>query len=190
MNIPVTRLIDKIRINMARWRWSDHDLGSKYILINIADYNLKAFNGETVVLNFPVIVGQLQHQTPVFSAQIKYLDFNPFWNITPSIAKNEELPELRKNPNYLVERHVRLFSNWQADAIELDSTSINWSKVSINKMNSYKLRQDPGPWNALGGLNSFFPIAIPFTCMIPRVMICFLIRRGISVTAVFVSVIH
>jgi L,D-transpeptidase YcbB len=157
MNIPVTQLIDTIRINMARWRWSDHELGPKYILVNIAGYNLKAFNGETVVLNFPVIVGQQQHQTPVFSAQIKYLDFNPFWNVTPSIAKNEDLPKLRKNPNYLVERHVRLFSNWQADAIELDSKSINWSMVSINQMNSFKLRQDPGPWNALGRVKFMFP---------------------------------
>ncbi len=157
MNIPVTRLIDTIRINMARWRWSDHELGPRYILVNIADYNLKAYSGETVVLNFPVIVGQQQHQTPVFSAQIKYLDFNPFWNVTPSIAENEDLPKLRKNPNYLVERHVRLFSNWQADAIELDSTSIDWNQVSKNQINSYKLRQDPGPWNALGRVKFIFP---------------------------------
>lgn len=157
MNIPVTRLIDKIRMNMARWRWSDHELGPKYILVNIAGYNLKAFNGENVVLDFPVIVGEQEHQTPVFSDQIEYLDFNPFWNVTPSIAENEDLPKLRKNRNYLVKRHVRLFSNWQADAVELDSTSIDWTKVSINQIKSYKLRQDPGPWNALGKVKFVFP---------------------------------
>lgn len=157
MNIPVTRLIDTIRINMARWRWPAHELGQKYILVNIAGYNLKAFNGETVVLDFPVIVGQQEHQTPVFSDQIEYLDFNPFWNVTPNIAENEDLPKLRKNRNYLVERHVRLFSSWQADAVEIDSTTIDWTKVSKQQVSSYKLRQDPGPWNALGKVKFVFP---------------------------------
>jgi len=157
MNIPINRLIDSIRINMARWRWTDHELGKKYILVNIAGYNLKAFDGENLILDFPVIVGEQDHQTPVFSDQIEYLDFNPFWNVTSTIAEKEDLPKLRKNPRYLVERHVRLFSSWRPDAVEIDSTTINWKKVSTDQINSYKLRQDPGPWNALGKVKFVFP---------------------------------
>ncbi len=157
MNITAAERVDSIRLNMVRWRWQDHDLGEQYVLVNIAAFNVKAFQGASVILDMPVIVGKEQHQTPVFSSKIKYLDFNPFWNIPTSIAQEEELPKLRKNPNYLVDRHVRLFSSWQSDAIELDSTAIDWHNVTKGRMAGYKLRQEPGPWNALGKIKFSFP---------------------------------
>ncbi|TKB27476.1 murein L,D-transpeptidase [Desulfopila sp. IMCC35006] len=157
LNISVAENIATIRINMARWRWQAHDLGKRYVLANIASFNLKAFEDDEIVLDMPVIVGQEQHQTPVFSGKIKYIDVNPFWNIPPSIAQKEELPALRKNSNYLVNRHVRLFSSWRPDAAELDSRAIDWHTVTQDKMAGYKLRQDPGPWNALGKIKFVFP---------------------------------
>ena len=157
MNVPASRLVEQIIVNMARWRWQAHVLGKKYVLINIAGFNLTAYKDDVMVLNFPVIIGQLQHQTPVFSDSIKYIEFNPYWNITPSIAKNEELPNLRKNPRYLMDRHVRLFSSWDGDATELDSTIMDWRQISPSRMAGFKLRQDPGPWNALGRIKFVFP---------------------------------
>ncbi len=157
LNIPIAEKIASIRINMARWRWQAHDLGNKYILVNIASFHLKAFEGEKIVLDMPVIVGEEQHQTPVFSGTIRYFDVNPYWNIPTSIAKNEELPALQKDSNHLVKRHIRLFSSWQADAAELDSTFINWHTITKSQIAGYKLRQDPGPWNALGRIKFIFP---------------------------------
>ena len=159
MNITAAQKVDIIRLNMARWRWHAHDLGKKYILVNIASFNLKAFAGnhDEPVLDFPVIVGQDQHQTPVFSDNVAYLDFNPFWNVTPSIAANEELPALRKDPHHLAKRNIRLFSSWQPGAVELDSTMIDWNAITPGEMRGYKLRQDPGPWNALGKVKFVFP---------------------------------
>jgi murein L,D-transpeptidase YcbB/YkuD len=159
MNITAAERVETIRLNMARWRWQAHDLGSKYVLVNIASFNLKAYQdmGEKLMLDIPVIVGKEQHQTPVFSDSIKYIEINPFWNITRSIAMDEELPELQKNPHHLVERHVRLFSSWQEDAVELNSTTINWLNVTKDQIAAYRLRQDPGPWNALGKIKFVFP---------------------------------
>ena len=157
LNIPVHAAILKIIINMARWRWQAHDLGQKYILINIAGFTLSGFDHGEIKLHMPVIVGERQHQTPVFSDRVRYIDFNPYWNITPNIARNEELPGLRRDPMHLVNRHIRLFSSWQSDAVELDSTSIDWHKVSRRQMVRFKLRQDPGPWNALGTVKFIFP---------------------------------
>ncbi|MBE0582652.1 MAG: L,D-transpeptidase family protein [Desulfofustis sp.] len=77
--------------------------------------------------------------------------------MTPSIARNEDLPALQKNPRHLVERNIRLFSSWQTDAHELDSTAIDWQSVSRSQMSRYLLRQDPGPWNALGQVKFVFP---------------------------------
>ncbi len=157
LNMSTEGKINIIRANMARWRWQAHELGENYVLVNIAGFSLTAVRNNEPIAEMPVIVGKMQHQTPVFSDSIKYLDFNPFWNITPGIARNEELPALRENPNHLVERNIRLFSSWQEDAVELDSTVIDWGNVSRAQMSRYKLRQDPGPWNALGRVKFVFP---------------------------------
>ncbi len=157
MNVPVSSDIKQIIINMTRWRWQEHDLGEKYILVNIANFDLTAFENGREVFTLPVIVGKFQHQTPIFSDRINYIDLNPFWNVPTSIARNEDLPKLRKDPQYLRKRHVRLFSGWGADAVELDSSAIDWRNVSPARMAQFKLRQDPGPWNALGQAKFIFP---------------------------------
>lgn len=157
MNIPAKRLVSQIIVNMTRWRWQAHDLGQKYVLVNIAGYNLKVVEKDEVVLDMPVIVGELENQTPIFSDLIQYIDFNPYWVITRSIASKEELPRLRQNPRYLVDRNVRLFSSWDPDAVEIDSTRVNWNAISPEQMARYKLRQDPGPLNALGRMKFVFP---------------------------------
>ena len=157
LNVTPSERVEQIQINMARWRWQDHDFGDEYVLVNIANFSLHAYRDGEMRLNIPVIVGQLQHQTPVFSDRIKYIEINPFWNLPTSIAVKEELPELRKNPQYLVDKNIRLFSSWQEDAIELDSTVIDWSQVTPGQMAGYKLRQEPGPTNALGQIKFVFP---------------------------------
>ena len=153
---PQERL-DQIKVNMARWRWHDHTLGDKYILVNIANYRLFTYEAGELKFSMPVIVGELQNQTPVFSDKIKYLEINPYWNVPPSIATDEELPKLRKNPNYLVDKNIRLFSNWQEDGVEIDSTLIDWHAVTPYQMAGFKLRQDPGPGNPLGRVKFMFP---------------------------------
>jgi len=157
LNATVADRIKQIIINMTRWRWQEHDLGETYVLVNIANFDLTAFEGGQEAFRIPVIVGKFQQQTPIFSDRIAYVDINPYWNIPPTIARNEELPKLRKDPDYLVNRHVRLFSGWNADARELDSRSIDWRHVSPARMGQYSLRQDPGPWNALGRIKFVFP---------------------------------
>ena len=155
--VPVEKRIKQILINMERWRWTEHALGSKYVLVDIAGFNLQGVVEHTIQLEMRVIVGKRRHETPIFSDTIKYLEFNPFWNITPSIARNEMLGELREDSDYLASKHIRLFSNWHADGSELDPHTIDWSQVSRKQISRYKLRQDPGSWNALGVVKFVFP---------------------------------
>lgn len=157
MNVSVDERVRQIIINMTRWRWQDHYLGEKYILVNIAGFNLSAFDADAEAFSFPVIVGKFKHQTPVFSDRISSIEINPYWNIPDKIARDEELPDLRKDPQSLVRRRIRLFQGWSEDAPEIDSTAIDWHAVSPAMMNRYRLRQDPGPWNALGRIKFVFP---------------------------------
>ncbi len=155
--VPVEKRIEQILINMERWRWTEHALGLKYVLVDIAGFNLQGVVDDRTQLEMRVIVGKLHHETPIFSDTIKYLEFNPFWNITPGIARNEMLGKLRKNSDYLASKHIRLFSNWHADGKELDPHGIDWDRVSRKQISHYKLRQDPGSWNALGVVKFVFP---------------------------------
>ncbi|MEN8132415.1 MAG: L,D-transpeptidase family protein, partial [Pseudomonadota bacterium] len=157
MNVPVEAVIRRIIVNMERWRWLPHDLDGVRVGVNIAGFDLGVFKDLRLEMQMPVIVGKTYHKTPIFSDLIKYIEFNPYWNIPPSIARNEMLPRLKQDPRYLVERNIRLFSGWGADARELDSTTVDWRGVSGKQMNRYKFRQDPGLKNALGTVKFMFP---------------------------------
>ncbi len=157
MNVPVEKRIRQILINMERWRWVSRNMEGKQIFVNIAGFHLTGFQDETLELRMPVIVGKEQHMSPVFSGEIKYAEFNPYWNVPVSIAVNEYLPQLQKDPNALAGKHIRIFSTWTDDAKEIQPNEIDWNLVSESRMSGYHLRQDPGPWNALGTVKFIFP---------------------------------
>ena len=158
MNVPVETRIDQIVINMERYRWLKRTLmGDRLVAVNIAGFEAVAGKPGKFDVTMPVIVGKTYHETPVFSDTIKYVVFNPYWNLTPSIASNETLPKLKKDSHYLKKHNMRIFKGWGPDAPELDATKIDWSKVSKKDMNRYRVRQDPGPDNALGTVKLVFP---------------------------------
>jgi murein L,D-transpeptidase YcbB/YkuD len=158
MNVPVASRIEQIVLNMERYRWLKRErMGERLVVVNIAGFEALAGTPGKFDVRMPVIVGKTYHETPVFSDTIKYVVFNPYWNLTPSIASNETLPKLKKDPHYLKKHNMRIFKGWGPDAPELDATTIDWSKVSKRDMNRYRIRQDPGPDNALGTLKLVFP---------------------------------
>ena len=157
MNVPVAARIKQIIINMERYRWLKRRMDDRLVAVNIAGFEAAAGKPGKFDLTMPVIVGKTYHKTPVFSDTIKYVVINPYWNLTTSIASNETLPRLKKDPHYLEKHHMRIFQGWGPDAPELDATTIDWSKVSKKDMNRYRVRQDPGPDNALGTLKLVFP---------------------------------
>jgi murein L,D-transpeptidase YcbB/YkuD len=159
MNVPVDERVRQIIINMERYRWIKHQIGDRVIAVNIAGFRVLGVRPAHGVFEIvmPVIVGREYHKTPVFSDMIRYIEFNPYWNLPTSIAKNEMLPKLRKNSHYLKERNIRVFENWDPEAKELDSTALDWKSLGRRDIARFKLRQDPGPKNALGTVKFVFP---------------------------------
>jgi murein L,D-transpeptidase YcbB/YkuD len=157
MNVPVEARIEQIIINMERYRWLSRDIKGPWVAVNIAGFKALAGKHGRLDLEMPVIVGKRHHETPVFSDTIKHVVFNPYWTLPPSIARNETLPKLKKDPNYLQKHNMRVFLGWGEGSKELDPATIDWSKVTRSEMNKYRIRQDPGPSNALGGLKIIFP---------------------------------
>ena len=156
LNIPASQLIRQIITNMERWRWLPHRLDGKRIFVNIAGYQLFGATDEQLEITMPVIVGKVYHKTPVFTGEIRYMEVNPYWNIPNSIAEHEMIPHMQNDPEYLSKHHIRIFKGWEKNTPEIDPTTIDWNTIG-KQIRGYRLRQDPGTWNALGQIKFIFP---------------------------------
>jgi murein L,D-transpeptidase YcbB/YkuD len=132
------------------------DLGARHIRVNIAGFELEVVENGSPVMQMRVIVGQQYRQTPVFSGDITYLVLSPYWHVPSSIAVKDKLPLLKKNPGALSQQGYEIFRGWGADAQAVDPTKVDWSTVSVGNF-PYRLRQKPGPNNALGRVKFMFP---------------------------------
>ena len=145
---------ERIRMNMERWRWTTRDMRDRYVLVNIPAYQLQVVEGDAPVLSMRVIVGAADTQTPVFSDLMTYLVFSPYWNIPASILRDETLPRVRKDPNYLARNRIEVLPAGRG-AEPLDPQEIDWDDESAVK--GLRFRQMPGPENALGLVKFIFP---------------------------------
>ena len=156
MAVPLEYRLRQVRANLERWRWITSNLGDRYILINIADFSVHLIEGESELISLLAVVGTSYRRTPDFSGRMTHLEVNPSWNIPPRLAREDILPKVKKNPGYLQEQGIQVFQDWSADAPEIDSDSIDWSRVDAESL-AYKFRQRPGPLNALGQIKFVFP---------------------------------
>jgi murein L,D-transpeptidase YcbB/YkuD len=152
MNVPIRERINSIILAMERLRWMPENLGQQYLIVNIAGFELRRINAGKVEERMAVVVGKPYHRTPVFSDRIRFLEFNPYWNVPPDIAVNEELPVLRRNPAGL---SAQGFEVVRGDQVT-DPSSVDWSSIGPGHF-PYQLRQRPGPNNALGRVKFMFP---------------------------------
>ena len=156
MNVPVEARLRQIEVNMERWRWLPRDLGDPHVRVNIADFWLRVVEDGSPVLQMRVVVGTRYRQTPVFSDRLSYLVFNPYWHVPPRIATEDKLPEFRRDPSLLSRLGFEVLDGWGADARVVDPSTIDWGRLSAAAF-PYRLRQRPGPANALGRVKFMFP---------------------------------
>ncbi|GIX48544.1 MAG: murein L,D-transpeptidase [Candidatus Tectimicrobiota bacterium] len=156
LNVPAPQRVRQIALNLERWRWLPAHLGRRYVLVNIASFELEVVEEGRRVLHMRVVVGRDYRRTPVFSSTMTYLVLNPSWHVPPRIAVQDLLPLIQKDPTYLTRQGIRVLQGWGAETRELDPQRIDWSRVTAQRF-PYRLRQDPGPQNALGRVKFMFP---------------------------------
>jgi len=156
LNVTAHERVLQIALNMERWRWLPQDLGDCHILVNIAGFNLAVVENDHVYMDMRIVSGKSYRRTPVFSGQMTYVVLNPSWNVPYKLAVQDKLPLIKENVGYLAEQGMRVYQGWGAETMEIDPHTIDWSQISPENF-SFRLRQDPGPKNALGHIKFMFP---------------------------------
>ncbi|GJL63751.1 MAG: hypothetical protein NPIRA04_24050 [Nitrospirales bacterium] len=151
LNVPVEVRIKQILLNMERRRWLPSELGANYVYVNIPDFMLTAYFEGEQRMKMRVIVGKPMSQTPIFSDTIEYVVFNPYWNVPRSIATEEILPKFLKDPMYLRSKNYEVVDR---DEQILESHLFTVENLENDKV---RIRQRPGPSNALGLVKFMFP---------------------------------
>lgn len=143
----------QIAANLERWRWLPDALGERHLRVNIADFQLEARAGGRVERVHRVIVGRQVRRTPSFSASMRYVVVNPWWEVPRRLAVEDKLPLFQKDPAAVQRMGFHVLD---ADGQEIDPASIDWTAYTRNSM-PFRLRQQPGPDNALGQVKLMFP---------------------------------
>lgn len=155
LDTPAAARVAQIVANLERRRWLGEAPGQRQVRVNVAAFTLEAIDGPDVALRMRVIVGRPYRASPEFADRIRYLVLNPYWEVPPKLAAQDKLPLIRRDPAYLAREHLRVLRGWGEQARELDPAGIDWQAVRAPV--PFRLRQDPGPWNALGQIKFMFP---------------------------------
>ncbi|SHG52499.1 L,D-transpeptidase catalytic domain [Flavobacterium fluvii] len=151
LNQSVDFRIKQMMINLERLRWVPVEMEKEYLLVNIPEYKLHVIEDDKLVWTTNVVVGKDVNPSTIFTGNISRIMLNPYWNIPNSIIRNEIIPNIKKNSNYLEENNMEVLSG---DKV-VNSSTIDWYKYKGDV--PFIIRQKPGGENALGKMKFLFP---------------------------------
>ena len=127
--------VRQIELAMERLRWLPPPEDEAFIVVNLPEFQLRGYSrgnpSPTVQMRAVVGSASLRHETPVLHANMQYLVFRPYWDVPPTIAQKEILPDSKKDSTYFSKHHFEFHNG--------------------------RIRQRPGDDNSLGLLKFVFP---------------------------------
>jgi len=152
MNVSADVRLGQLQTNLTRL---NQNMGtyetSRYVMVNIPAAQIEAVENGRVVSRHTAVVGKIDRQTPMIDSAINEVIVNPYWNAPESIIRKDIIPLMRKNPNYLADNNIRIFT-WAGEPV--DPLSIDWNTEDAAKLH---FRQDPGKMNAMASVKINFP---------------------------------
>ncbi len=147
----------QIGLAMERLRWTPVRDFERMIVVNLPEFVLRAYEVRdgrvTMRLAMNVIVGKaLDTQTPLLQEWMRFIEFSPYWNVPPSIARKEIVPRLLRDPAYFDQQGFEFVGNGGQVVRTLSPDALE--AVGQGRM---RIRQRPGPRNALGDIKFVFP---------------------------------
>lgn len=148
--------VRQIERNIERLRQTEALAAPRMIVINVPEFMLRGYATEEGRLKLKtrmkIIVGKaLDTRTPVFSEDMRYIEFSPYWNVPPSIARKETIPKLRRDPAYFDDQGFEFYGGGKI------ITTLSDENLDAVRRGELRIRQRPGPKNALGGIKFVFP---------------------------------
>ena len=156
LNASVTDEIEAVAMSLERYRWLPRDLGNRHIFINIPDYTVSLIENTRTTLTMPAVVGKYKHQTPEFSRDMSYMEYNPTWTVPRKIAQKALIPKERETPGYLVARDFVFLKEVDNQLVKVPTNTVTQSDFNAEYF-PYTLRQRGGPLNALGRMKFMMP---------------------------------
>jgi len=152
LNVPVAERIQQLRINLERMRWAGRTLPDTFVAVSIPGARVQLIRGGVVAFETRAVVGRKDDQTPVFTAEMRYVDLNPTWTVPPGIV-GEVLARQRADTSYMRGQGMHLLD---ASGRDVDPSTVDWSLRSAGPF-PYVIRQEPGPLNPLGRVKLMLP---------------------------------
>ncbi|WP_055136371.1 L,D-transpeptidase family protein [Pseudomonas corrugata] len=149
LNVSPAMRREQLRINLERMRWLAQDLEPDSVLVNVAAAQLTVYQGGAPVWQTRTQVGRAERETPLLKSRVTRLTLNPTWTIPPTILKEDKLPQIRRDPEFLSRQNLRIIDR---NGQPLMAENIDWDHPG-----DLMLRQDAGPKNPLGKLVIRFP---------------------------------
>jgi len=156
LNTPPAVRIRQIKLTLERWRWLPHSFPQPPVVVNLPEYRVRAMNPDgTVAFYRNVIIGKAYgHKSPIFEKEIQYVVFRPYWDVTPSIQRNEIVPHIEKDPSYIAKHNF--------EVVTPKGELVTDNQVSPEVLEGIRslhlmVRQKPGETNSLGLVKIIFP---------------------------------
>ena len=155
LTTPLAQRVEQLALTLERWRWIPETVYPA-IVVNIPEFELRAYENRRMVLRMHVIVGKAyRHHTPVFEDELQSVIVRPYWNVPLSIQVNEIVPAMRKNAGYLARHDMMVVDQRRQPVGGMGRQELLGSLAS----GAVRLQQRPGPENSLGLLKFDFPNA-------------------------------
>lgn len=153
LNTPPSERLKSVIVAMERERWLSEERGQRHILVNLTDFSARILDNDEVTFATRAVIGKndQNRRSPEFSDEMEYMVINPTWHVPYSIAVNEYLPQMQRNPG--AASHLKLYNR---NGREVSRGAVNFGAYNARNF-PFAIKQPPSERNALGLVKFMFP---------------------------------
>ena len=146
LNVTATERLQQLETNLKRVQGlMSFNKAPRYVLVNVPFFVAQGVAKGELSFESNIVAGKPARATPQVSAKIVEINFFPTWSVPEIVAQQDLIPKIRKDPSYFSQEHFMVMRDWGSPP--LDPASVDWNSPQVV---SYKFRQEPGTFNALG----------------------------------------
>ncbi|MDD2789716.1 MAG: L,D-transpeptidase family protein [Sulfurimonas sp.] len=157
LNIPSSKIVQKIILNLERFRWLNTGMekAAGYISINIPSFTMQVFEQGNEVISMKIIVGKKERPTPILNSKLSYAVLNPSWTAPQTIVKEDILAKDNMG-EYLSSHNMKIYNTSDDGITDVNPDDVNWSEYADREHIPFTFKADSGTANPLGVVKFIF----------------------------------